>query len=249
MTKRMQLRTKIIQKVIDINEKLIFYPKLKKFYTSRIGGKDLHIIDVGSNKGQSIDFFKQINKEAKIFGFEPNKKLFNRLLSKYAADAGVKVSNMGISSSEGKLVFHENVLDETSTFEELNFESEYLKKKASVLGVSTENIIADSYEVEVTTLSHFLKGQGSTFFDVLKIDVEGHELQALQGLFLNGKGGSEKWPVRFIQIESHNDDMYLKAGKQEEITMLLEKNGFAEVAKIKHGFGDFHEIVYGNTNL
>lgn len=242
----MQLRTKIIQRIIDINESLIFYPKLKKFYSTALQGRPVNIIDVGSNKGQSIDFFRKIDNGARVFGFEPNKKLYTGLIEKYKGNAAIQVFNKGISGSEGRLVFQENIMDETSTFEALNFESEYLKKKASVLGVSAQDIISARYEVDVTTLSLFLQQHPGLFFDVLKIDVEGHELQALQGLFQNGTGA--KWPVRFIQIESHNDDMYLNSGNHGEIAALLEANGFAEAAKIKHGFGDFYEIVYENTN-
>lgn len=239
------LRTKVIQKLVEINEKLIFYPKLKRFYSEELKGRTLVVIDVGSNKGQSIDFFLEINRACSVFGFEPNKKLFNMLVEKYQGNNNVVLANKGISSGEGSLIFYENIMDETSSFEELNYESEYLRKKAKVLGVAPEDIIRDSYDVEVTTLAHFLRHHEGTFFDVLKIDVEGHELQSLQGLF------SEEafYPIRFIQIESHNDDMYQRGSRQTEIEQLLERNGFLQKKKIKHGFGDFYEIIYENRNL
>jgi hypothetical protein len=88
------------------------------------------------------------------------------------------------------------------------------------------------------------------FFDVLKIDVEGHELQSLQGLFNNSIDiGSKTIPVRFIQIESHNDDMYVNRNQQQQIDKLLAENNFEAAAKIKHGFGDFYEIIYENKSL
>jgi FkbM family methyltransferase len=239
------LRTKIIQHLVHFNERLVFYPRLKKFYASALKGKDITVIDVGVNKGQSIDFFKSINKAAIIFGFEPNKKLYDGLLHKYGKDVSISIINKGISDIEGKLLFHENIMDETSTFEDLNYNSEYLKKKARVLGVAADKIIKGSYEVEVTTLQHFIDQKGNVFFDVLKIDVEGHELQSLKGLFTpNGV----VVPVRYIQIESHNDDMYLN-NNHTKIEELLQANNFVPVAKIKHGFGDFHEIIYENKSL
>lgn len=239
-------RTEVIQKLIHFNEKLIFYPKLKKFYSQHIKDKAVSIIDVGSNKGQSIDFFSGINKNAIIFGFEPNKKLYAGLQKKYSGNANISLINKGISNKEGSLVFHENIMDETSTFENLNYKSDYLKKKAKVLGVSADKIIVDSYEVEVTTLQNFISLHGQTFFEVLKIDVEGHELQSLEGLFMNNTGSL---PVRFIQIESHNDDMYQNNDQKHKIDELLQANNFVQVAKIRHGFGDFHEIIYENKNL
>jgi FkbM family methyltransferase len=238
----MSLRTRLIQIMIDVNERIVFYPALRKFYTAALKGKAIKVIDVGSNKGQSIEFFKSITDQIEIYGFEPNKKLFTKLADKYKTFKNIHLFNLGISSTNGKLVFHENVLDETSTFEQLNFDSEYLIKKAKILGVKKDQLIVDSYEVNVTTLDDFLKKHPNVLFDVLKIDVEGHELQALKGLFT---GTLKNHPVRFIQLESHNDDMYLHKSAADIIGLLTE-NGFHEVAKLKHGFGDFFEIIYEN---
>ena len=238
----MSLRTQIIQKLVHINESIFFYPKLRQFYRKNLDGKTINVIDVGANKGQSIDFFLGINSNAKIDAFEPNKKLFDRLAKKYT-HGNIQLHNFGVSNTKGELEFHENILDETSTFENLNLDSKYLEKKAKVLGVAKENIIVDSYKVQVIKLSDFLKGREKVFFDALKIDVEGHELQVLQGLFESNVPLS----IRFIQLESHNDDMYVSNQKHGEIEALLDTNGFKKVASIKHGFGDFAEIIFENT--
>lgn len=240
----MKLRTKIIQSLIHINEAVFFYPKLKKFYKENLKNASVSILDVGANKGQSIDFFLGINPNAKITAFEPNKKLFHFLEEKYQSNANINLNNLGVSNTNGELEFNENILDETSTFESLNLDSKYLEKKAKVLGVTKESIIVDKYKVAVVTLSEFLKSNDNSSFDVLKIDVEGHELQVLEGLFSNGN----QIKIRLIQLESHNDDMYLSNSKHGDIDQLLNKNGYFEIAKIKHGFGDFAEIIYEYKN-
>lgn len=239
----MGLRTSIIQKLIHINEAIFFYPKLKKFYKENLKKENISILDVGANKGQSIEFFLKINPQVIINSFEPNKKLFILLQNKYKTNTNITIHNLGLSSIKGELLFHENVMDETSTFEELNLDSKYLEKKAKVLGVSKENIIVANYKVNVIRLADFLKESQNKDYDVLKIDVEGHELQCLQGLF-----GEEYsvLPIRYIQLESHYDDMYLSNNQHQDIETILNKNGFEQVAKIKHGFGDFAEIIYEN---
>lgn len=141
------------------------------------------------------------------------------------------------------MVFHENILDETSTFEELNFDSKYLEKKAKVLGVTKESLIVNNYKVEVIKLSHFLKEHPEREYDVLKIDAEGHEMQCLQGLF---DGSLNSYPIQYIQLESHNDDMYINNNQHFQIEGLLNDNGFYKTAEIKHGFGDFAEIIFEN---
>lgn len=235
----MAIRTALIQRLIHINEAIFFYPKLKRFYRNKLGGGPIRVIDVGANKGQSIRFFSSVG-DASIDAFEPNRKLFAKLQRAFGSDPKIKLHNKGVSNIEGRLEFNENILDETSTFEPLNPNSEYLQKKARVLGVSADAIIVDRYEVEVTTLSEFLKNHPADSFDVLKIDVEGHEYKVLQGLFQS----SGKRAIRLIQLESHNDDMYLDAERHEDIEKLLRENGYQRAIEIKHGFGDFAEIIY-----
>ncbi|MFN4026037.1 MAG: FkbM family methyltransferase [Flavobacterium sp.] len=118
-----------------------------------------------------------------------------------------------------------------------------MEKKAKVLGVDKERIIVDQYKVKVIRLSDFLKQDPERKYDVLKIDVEGHELQCLQGLFEEEK---RVLTIRFIQLESQNDDMYLSNNHHKKIALILKRNGFEKVAEIKHGFGDFAEIIFEN---
>lgn len=243
----MNLRTQIVQKLVHVNEAIFFYPKLKRFYIDNLKKENISILDVGCNKGQSIDFFLKVNQNAEFDAFEPNKKLFVYLQNKYKTSTkqiqNIRLHNFGVSNIKGELLFHENILDETSTFEELNMDSKYLEKKAKVLGVTKEKIIVNNYKVNVIRLVDFLKENPNKEYDVLKIDVEGHELQCLQGLFTDE---NVVLPIRFIQLESHNDDMYLSNNQHQDIEIILNKNGFEKVAEIKHGFGDFAEIIFEN---
>ena len=79
----MNIRTKIIQKLVHINEGIFFYPKLKRFYIEKLKKESISILDIGANKGQSIDFFLKVNSYAEFDTFEPNKKLFVYLQNKY----------------------------------------------------------------------------------------------------------------------------------------------------------------------
>ena len=142
------------------------------------------------------------------------------------------------------MLFYENILDETSTFEKLNYESKYLTKKAKILNIPKEQMIIDRYMVKTIRLIDFLKDSPKLYYDILKIDVEGHELNCLQGLFNN-----IKVPIGYIQLENHNDDMYSNNNQQEEIERLMLKNGFIQIGDIKHGFGDFKELIFKNKKI
>lgn len=239
-------RTRLVQILINGIEGLFFNPKLKKAYETILDRNGSNtIIDIGCNKGQSIELFLSLSKNFKIYGFEPNPSLFRKLNSKYHVYPSINLYNKGISNINGSLTFNENILDETSTFEDLNYDSKYLKKKAKVLGVKPEDIVVNRYEVEVCRISDFLKENKILEVDLIKIDVEGHELSCLKGLFENFDG----LRIKYIQIESHADDMYMNRDSQKHIAQILAHNGFTEFVKIKHSFGDFYEIIYKNANL
>jgi len=238
----MNIRIKLIQELININEQLFFYPKLKAFYKNKFPRTSLlpiTILDVGSNKGQSIDFFSKIYKNVIFHAFEPNPILYKKLKYKYRSYKNIFIYNLGVSNINGQLELNETVTDETSTFENLNYESNYLKMKADVLGVKKEDIIKYRYFVDVVRLSDFIKNENINKIDILKIDTEGHEFKCLMGLFTN-----EAFDIKYIQLESHNDDMYLNNTTKDEITNLLNINGYDKCTKIKHGFGDFNECIY-----
>ena len=134
---------------------------------------------------------------------------------------------------------NETVTDETSTFEKLNYESNYLQMKANVLGVKKEDIIKNKYFVDVIRLDDFIKKMKINKIHILKIDTEGHELKCLKGLFIN-----EGWDINHIQIESHNDDMYMTDEHKNDIPLLLKSKGFSKCTIVKHGFGDIDECIY-----
>ena len=239
----MNIRIRLIQLMIEINEKLIFYPRLKTFYKKApININSPIILDVGANKGQSIDFFRSIYPKGIIYAFEPNPRLFTNLQKKYKHLNNIILINKGVSNSNGTLELKETVTDETSTFEELNYDSNYLKMKSAILGVDPKNIVLKTHQVEVIKLSDFIHDNKLAQIEAIKIDTEGHELKCLMGLF------SENNPkIKYIQLESHNDDMYLQNGEKLTISDLLLKNGYTICTKIKHGFGDFDELIYSKN--
>jgi len=236
----MSFRINFVRKFIELNEKLIFNRRLLKFYKSEFGSDLKNVIDIGVNVGQTIELFLKINSECSITGFEPNPKLYNWLINKYKHNTNIKLQPEGISDKIGIKVFHENILHSTSTFETLNLESDYLNKKANILGVEKENIISNSYSVDVITLCKYINKNYTKDIDLIKIDTEGHEYYCLLGLFHE----SLKVKVSYIQIEEHNDDMYLNKKSFSDIKKLLNKNGYETSTRIKHGFGNFHEVIF-----
>ena len=239
----MNIRIKLIQLLIEINEKIFFYPKLKSFYKNTSTHLNSPVIlDVGANKGQSIDFFKSIYPNCIIYAFEPNPRLFVALQKKYSNEKNIHLINKGVSNTSGVLELKETVTDETSTFEELNYDSSYLKMKSAILGVEPKDIVLKTHQVQVIKLSDFITENKLNEIHVIKIDTEGHELKCLIGLFSNTNP-----TIKYIQLENHNDDMYFQKSGEQTISDLLTENGFPNYYKISHGFGDFEELIYSKN--
>lgn len=227
-----------IQWAIDLNEQILFYPRLRRYYQST-GIQSPTILDVGSNKGQSIIFFRQLYQDARIFGFEPNRLLFQKLEKRWGSDPRILLYPMGVSDHVGELDLQITVTDETSTFEALNLSSEYLKMKARVLGVTPESMVVNRQRVRVLRLADFMHDQQLSRVDILKIDTEGHEYKCLNGLFI----GEIPWP-EYIQLEVHEDDMYVHREQLRQIPELLRSKGYRQDVVIPHGFGNFSEVIY-----
>lgn len=231
-------RIKLITYLIELNEAIFFYPKLRRFYKSILPANPI-ILDVGANKGQSADFFLKIRSTAQITSFEPNPNLFQFLTKKYQGIKNMTLVNKGVSNAKQILTFYINKLDLTSSFELLNPDSKYLAKKAQVMGVKPTEIISEQIEIETIALRDYIEEQAINHIDLLKIDTEGHELKCLTGLF-----PLKTCQIDRIQIENHQDDMYQTLDSFESIRALLHEHGYVIEVSIKHGFGDFYEVIF-----
>ena len=236
----------LISFLIQLNEKLIFYPKLYFYYKKSFKQKNIDfLIDVGVNKGQSIDFFKKLNPLIKGVGFEPHKSLYKNLIENKSFK-NFKFYNKGCSDRNGNLIFKENILDESSTFEIVNENSMWLKKKKRILGFKDKNLTIKEYNVDTVRLNDFInENLEETIIDLIKIDVEGHEINVIKGLFPI----RPEYKIRYIQIENHKDDLYLRKNSLRQIEDILIKNGFIRDTTINHGFGKIEEVIYKNLSF
>lgn len=235
-----KLRINVVRSLIELNESLVFNRRLSNFYKKNLGENIHTIVDVGANEGQTIDLFLKLNPNCDFFCFEPNPTLFEKLTNKYLENPNIRLYQLGVSDTNGERVFFENVLHSTSSFEEVDMDSEYLERKANILGVEKKNLIKRKYPVKIVKLSSFINAHCSSHIDILKLDTEGHEYACLQGLF----DQKLNVDINYIQLEEHNDDMYLSQAPSSAIHKLLEEHNYKVVIRIKHGFGNIVEVIY-----
>lgn len=126
------------------------------------------IIDAGSNIGEYAQTILTINQFACIHCFEPVNSTFLEL-SKNLIDTTVKLNNFGLSDQCTEATI--NVYGETWGINSLY-----------ALGERVADLAPPRAErIQLSTLDRYVAEQQLTTIDFLKIDVEGHELNVLQG--------------------------------------------------------------------
>ena len=240
----MTMRIKIIRNAIWILEKVFFYPKLKKelIKIQRLYAPPILILDVGTNRGQSIDFFRSLFNNSIIHCFEPLPHVFSGLI-KYKTDPQIYLNNTCVVSplllktKGAEVVFWESILDETSTLILPDPTSSYQTLKAKLLGRDVDKLYR-KIKVKAITLDLYCTENRIDKIDILKIDVEGYELGVLEGctdlLASNG--------ILCVVLESHDDDM--RTSSKGDIDKLLISSNLQLTSRIRHPFGNFFEEIW-----
>ena len=232
----------VISKVMWVSERWFFYPKLAEAYLELLKVNKVEkiiILDIGAHKGESVKFFSSLYYKPIIYAFEPSKISFAAL--KHAVhkipDNEISIYQIGIGDQEILTDFFESILSETSTFIQPNINSRYLKRKNRILLQSHGNSF-NSTTARLTTVDAFVSENYIDRIDIMKIDVEGYELQVLLGAEKTLREGK----VRIIQFERHADDM--RENCFTEINAFLSSLHFKKVYEIKHFFGNFFDVIY-----
>lgn len=131
---------------------------------------NLCVFDVGANKGDFISLFeKRLNSNYEIHAFEPLSSSFHILQSKYGTSKYVKVNNCALGRSVGE----ENIF--------------YEEKHSSLASMTKRDISHDgkkmdkTEKVNVNTIDKYCSKKDVDRIDILKVDVEGHELDVFEG--------------------------------------------------------------------
>lgn len=126
--------------------------------------------DIGANIGLfSLNASPIIGIDGEIFAFEPTPITFNRLNENVLLNEfnNIKTENIGLSDVKGELEFH----TANNGYDALNS-----IVKLSELGDDYSTIV-----VKADTIDNFIKSEKIGHIDLMKIDVEGWELNVAKG--------------------------------------------------------------------
>jgi len=145
------------------------------------------VLDIGAHVGYYTRLFaKLIGSTGQLIGFEPHPKHFSMLCNNVQSLKNVHLVQMAISNQEGTATLHD--FSPESGGASLNYNEQkrdWYKKHhftKEIYPRILKGLPVQSYTVKTTTVDSYLAGMGINKVDFIKMDIEGAEMTAIQGM-------------------------------------------------------------------
>ncbi len=173
-------------------------------------GKYPTIIDLGSEVGLSVFYFKSIYPHAKIYAFEPDPSSYKLLIQNIKRNnlKNVFSYNVAVASKRGLISFFVDPIVNGSLTMSLYPQRQQKKMK-----------------VAADRLSHYVKNK----IDLLKMDIEGAELSVLEDL-----ARSKKISLIKMMIIEYHHHIEIDKNNLSHLLSILEKARFGYQIRAKY---------------
>ena len=199
--------------------------------------KLLTVFDVGANIGNySKSLSHLFGDKTIIHSFEPSKKTFEIYLETTSKTPNITPNNIGLGDFENKTILY-------SDLEGSGLASLY-NRNLEHFGISMDK----SEEITISTIDIYCNKNNIERIHFLKLDIEGHELNALKG----AEKMINKNAIDFIQFEFGGCNLDSRTNFQDFFYLLKDKyriyrilsNGLLEILEYKETHEVFITINY-----
>jgi FkbM family methyltransferase len=197
---------------------------LKQIY----GLKELLIYDVGANSGIMIDKYLSIFPNISIHAFEPYDDYVQKLNKKYEKNEKIIINNYALSDIEDSKIFNINKSVDTSSF---------LTSKKTGLNSDEAVKTINQILVHQTTIDKYATKNNHNKIHILKLDIQGSELNALKGAEIMLKENK----IDFIFSETYFVEQYENQPSFFDISNYLLSFGYV--------MQDLYYPIYGKGKI
>lgn len=180
------------------------------------------VVDIGANRGQFALCIRRLYPQAQIYSFEPLSKPARSWVRNFGSDPRARLFNKAIAAQTGAATMTVSRWDVSSSllpFAQAQHDNFPLTEEASREVVAT------------TDLETCLDEQAIQDRALLKLDVQGFELDALKGC------GALLDKFQFVYVEASFIELYVGQALATEVIAFLLARGFKLmcVANLSHG--------------
>lgn len=180
------------------------------FLSTYLKGKGaVTVLDVGANRGDYSRKVLKSNPDATVYAFEPHPQTFSRL-QRDVQHPNFKAFNLAVGGHDGKSILYDYLAGEGTSHATLY--PEVIRKFRS-----SE---AEGNEVSIIRLDCFMRERNIECIALLKIDVEGNELQVISGLGNTLNRGF----IKIIHFEFNEMNVYSRTFFKDFIEILPDYN-------------------------
>jgi FkbM family methyltransferase len=185
------------------------------------------VFDGGSNKGSFSEIFIQEYKDkCQLHLFEPNQMLLDYTRIKFEYEKGINYSQLGISDKQGEKSFY--------YFE--NYNNEISSIYPDEAG-GWEGLPMKEGKISVTSVDEYCTLNSIKHIDFLKLDIEGSEVDAINGCI----GMLNSGDIKIIQIEYGGH--YVRSNRKfQEVIDLVTPLGYKIYRYIKDNFWELKDF-------
>lgn len=170
-----------------------------------------HVVDIGANRGQFALISRKCFPDARIDSFEPLSEPADQFEKVFAGDANVHLHRCAIGAEKATMVIHVSERDDSSSLLPIG-------KKQSELFPHTEE--CEIRETPVLPLHEAIDEEGISSPALLKIDVQGFELEVLKGC------RSMLDRFSWVYVECSFIELYEGQALSHEVVDYLSQQGF-----------------------
>lgn len=170
-----------------------------------------YIIDVGANSGQFSKVASYHYPDAKMNVFEPLPNLYPKIEKLFKSNKNITTHNLALGNELGTIKFNRNEFGHISSILDISDENVHYPKRNEM----------DQIDVEIKTLDSLsLSEELSKGISLLKLDVQGYELEVLKG------GENTLKNIDYILLEANLEQLYVNQPSFTEVNNYLNSKGF-----------------------